>query len=81
MREETKLLITLGSEGVNFSSSVPSSLASLSSRLKIIHDGKNHGGQAIGRHFVFNFRLRGYPAYFYCFYISADVNRNIIEQH
>ena len=32
---------------------------------------------AIRRHFVFNFRLRGYPAYFIC--IFADVNRNIIE--
>ena len=41
--EETKLLIALCSEEDNFSSSGLSSLPSLSSRLKIIHDDKNHG--------------------------------------
>ena len=32
---------------------------------------------AIGRRFVFNFRLRGYPAY--VIFIFADVKRNVIK--
>ena len=71
-----KALIALCREEVNFFSSGLSSLPSLSSRLKIIHGGNNHGG-------CFQLQIVGLPCLFlfFKFYISANVNRNIIEQH
>ena len=45
-----------------FSSSSFQSFHCLSSGLQIVYCGECHGSCSIGRHFVFNFRLRGYSA-------------------
>ena len=52
------------SDGVSssFSSSDLRSFLCLSSGLHIKYCGEYHGSCLIGRHFVFKFRLRGYPA-------------------
>jgi len=47
-----------------YSSSSLRSFICLSSGLQIKYCGKCHGSCAIGRHFVFNFGLRGYTAQF-----------------
>ena len=52
----------------------------LSSRLKIKHGGDNHGSYAIGRHFVFNFRLTAkLPCLDYLYFSRCELKHNKIK--